>query len=185
MASLLNKKESPSGGFRYRQPESGEPFEGRTWRQLVKKVRPHREAMGYDTSAGWEDRLEAEVLEQNPQLEAPRTITLDDLARCANTLKNWYEAGKPLVTEAEAERRAAICVSCTQNRKVASCFGCVAAGTVLAWAVGERKTSQDDKLRQCGVCLCNLSTKLLFPLEVTDNTGLKYPDWCWAKEGAA
>lgn len=137
--------------------------------------------MGYDLAPGWEDRLEHDVVEQNPELDAKRPISFDDVKRCANTLKQWHDAGSPLVTVEEAERRAAICVTCPKNRRVHGCMGCSAAGTVLEWIVGERKTSQDEKLKQCIVCGCNLSTKLLFPLEVTDSTGLRFPDWCWAK----
>lgn len=182
MSQLIDTRTVPQGGWNYRQPESSALLSARTWRGLVKAVRAHREAMGYDLAAGWEERLEAEVVAQNPQLAQKHATTLDDVKRCAHTLKAWSDAGKPLVDMAEAEWRAGICASCPRNQRVVGCFGCAAVGTVLEWVIGERKTSQDDKLKQCSVCGCNIKTKLLFPLDVTDSAGLDYPSWCWAKK---
>lgn len=184
-ARILNKSETPNEGWPYRQPESGELFRARTWRSLVRLIRPHREAMGYDTSEGWEERLEGEVLEQNPHLREPPTLSLDVLKRFVKTAASWFVGGGQFVDQAEANRRASVCVSCHHNRSASGGCGTLCEMTAEATqALSGHSTPHDDKLKNCAVCSCFNRLKIWIPMDQINNDGISNEDWpnfCWQR----
>lgn len=185
MAHLLNRNESPNGGWMYRQPESGAIFKGRTWRQLVRQVRPHREAMGYDAGAGWEDRLEAEVLQQYPNLRQPPELSLDVLKRFVKTAASWFMGGGQFVAQEEAERRAEICSACPLNKSMSGGCGALCDMTAeAAAALSNHSTSYDARLKNCAVCSCYNKLKVWVPMEQISNEGIPneaWPSFCWQR----
>jgi hypothetical protein len=63
----VNPATTPPGNFRYRQPETGTPFESMTWQGLREQVGNHRLGEHLDLSLGWDKHLENDACEQNPQ----------------------------------------------------------------------------------------------------------------------
>lgn len=62
----VNPATTPPGNFRYRQPETGMPFESQTWQGLREVVGNHRLGEHLDLSFGWDKQLEHDACEQNP-----------------------------------------------------------------------------------------------------------------------
>lgn len=195
MNLLTEKSLGPPGGWKYTQPESKHVFTGISWNQLFEKVRKHRAGNGYDLGEGWEQRFEEEFCRQNQLLGTrwcPQEDHQDKLPGCGgyesvrrflNSAWNVVKAkGDVFVEKEEAERRAAICASCLMNATVPACYGCNGFREMIAKIRGSRSTVQDQHLRQCAVCCCENSVKVWIKEEVVDNTGLEYPDHCWAKK---
>lgn len=206
MKSLRSKVTTPGGQPAYKQPEFIKPFAWVTsWHDLVTRVSSARS--GYnatrkpgeallDLDPGFEERLEHDFCEQNPRLphiengEAyGRFITREDMIRFLVTMKNWLAAGRPIVSQEEAERRATICCGdgivppCPYMVRVTGCFNCGEFAELIGMTAGSPMTSKDDKLQSCGVCACILKrAKIHMPLDVMDTRGLKFPDFCWQKD---
>lgn len=92
------------------------------------------------------------------------------------TLNGWLDSGEPAVTQAEAERRAGVCVACPLNGKggLERFFTAPASEAIKRQfeKLGERKlaTSQDDKLGICEGCYCPLKLKVFTPIHfIKDN----------------
>jgi hypothetical protein len=105
----------------------------------------------------------------SPSAGEPRTlrvyhdcakITLQTLISTTSLLIDAAR-GDAVSTE-EAERRAAICATCSQNRDIQGCMGCSARGlTELAVkASGSGTLREPLKLRTCCVCGCWLRSKV-------------------------
>lgn len=179
--------QSTQNDWRYVQPESGAVFTGLSYWGLVDVVRQHRQAMKYDLADGWEERFQDDLCHQNTQAlcsgrppdTTKRRLKLADLRRFMNTLGVFRGE---FVPQAEAERRAAICSTCPLNKTVTGCWGC---GGLLAAAtkfLAGRTTSRDKALDSCAVCGCVMRVKVHLPMEVMDNSGLEYPEWCWQRQ---
>lgn len=198
---LVERSLGPPGGWKYTQPESGVVFTGISYAQLVEKVLKHRRGNQYDTSAGWESRFEEEFCQQNQLVgtqwcpcenEAPkeaRRVGLEDVRRFLNSAAKAIKAGGDVfVDQAEAERRASICVAgpdgngCINNAIVPACYGCNGVRDLILKVRGSRTTVQDSKLRQCMVCGCDNKVKIWLKESVMDNEGLEFPDHCWLKK---
>lgn len=182
-----NRSETPNGGWQYRQPQSGVAFNARTLRSLIRQIRPHREAMGYDLSEGWEERLEGEMIQQNPNLRQPPSLSLDVLKRFVKTAASWFMGGGQFVEQAEADRRATICLSCPHNKSMGGGCGALCDMTAeAAAALSNHETSAGDRLKNCAVCSCYLKLKVWVPMEQINNEGIaeeEWPSFCWQREG--
>lgn len=206
MKSISSRHTTPGGPCAYQQPETGFRAEWVTsWQDFVCKVQAHRQGFNatkkpdqqeLDQDPGWLERLEHDFCEQNPRLPHMvdgqaygRFITIGDLKRFVVTMTKWALAGRPSVTQEEAERRATICAGgdgvppCPYNVGAGGCFGCAEAGEFLNLVNGGGKTSKDSKLRACGICKCQLAgAKIWMPMEIMDVSGLEFPDFCWQKK---
>ncbi len=197
---LVERSLGPPGGWKYTQIESGVAFRAITFSQLLEMVQKHRRGNQYDTTPGWEERFEAEFCEQNQlvgtqwcpcnsDVEKPaRRVGVEDVRRFLNTTAKALAAGGDIfVDQAEAERRAGICVSgpdgkgCINNAIVPACYGCNGIRNLVTKVRGSRTTAQDSSLRQCMVCGCENKVKVWLKESVMDNTGLEFPDHCWLK----
>lgn len=97
--------------------------------------------------------------------------------------------GGGLVEQAQAERRAAICVMCEFNRPPGDCPTC-GSNTLQAaikQVIGGRQTSLDGRLGGCGMCGCGLKAKVHVAAEVLRGatSDIPYPAHCWMKQEAS
>ena len=88
-----------------------------------------------------------------------------------------------LVSQDEAERRAAICAECPNNKptEVVICSGCWSANFVreAAEKLSTRHTSLDNKLDTCSLCQYRNRLKVHVKREVMQDKDIQWPQWCW------
>jgi len=182
----------PHGGFwEVRIPKTGHLIKEVHINNFIGSAVRHVESMEIDldgmTVRDWILALWCQQHPDSPcqDTEKPdRAFTVEDLKRFASSMGKWVQkvAGgeSAWVSQEEAERRAEICSTCIKNQYVACgwCGGPVATAVNL---LGGRRTSRDDKLQSCEICLCTLRAKVHMPLDAVDNEGLEWPSWCWQK----
>lgn len=190
MKDIVNKNTTPpSPGFIFKDSRTGIVHKDISLFAIFPKVAQSWAANGIEPPQNWKAVVVHEMCEQNPHIECreegepERHMTLQDVYRFANSVKNWMAGGMKFVDKEEAERRAAICAKCHFNKPVGICFNCHAA---LKWAgerIGWPESSRDHELRGCVICSCLLRLKIHLPLDAIDNTGLseKWPEWCWQR----
>jgi hypothetical protein len=191
---VTNTSVTPPGGWRYVQPETGFEFAASTLRELVKKVTSHREANGIDVgdpSADIQDFVCAQlpvgsetcshVIEGDYALKTH--FTMEDVKRFIQAAVSAL-AGRGLVDQTEAERRAALCASCPLNTTVKGCWRCKGLAEWLFKLIGARTTAHASRLNQCGVCGCAIKAKIWLPLDVAKRVseGYTFPSWCWLND---
>lgn len=110
----------------------------------------------------------------------------------AATMKSWFGAGMQPVAKEQAEHRAAICVACPQNvpKTASEILGEGMLKTIQAMNSLKLETSQGDKLKACGVCLCWNPLKVFVPLKhIVDNEDpailASMPQNCWVPQEMA
>ena len=153
---VLRPGDSTTNKWRYVQPETGAVFTGFSYWQVRDSVFKHRAAMKLDTAAGWEERFQDELCQQNEQVpcnrgknfkpSGKRSLTIDDLKRFMVTLS---QQNGSFVDQDEAERRAAICSTCPKNQSVAGCWGCGGIVKSVTKYLGNKHTSRDKTLESC------------------------------------
>lgn len=113
------------------------------------------------------------------------------------SLKNYLLTGGHLVSQEEANRRAAICVACHNNVACATarpskgvCRSCgrfvedVAIRLAKAALLQGRQTPQNAALKCCGICGCDNQLQIWFPtvpLGMNQDNVNAYPDFCFKK----
>jgi hypothetical protein len=194
MKKPRNMTDTPKGDWAYRQPETDMPFREQHPKALEAAVFEHRlslPGLQLDTTGGWQARLWHDICQQNEYLDCVDTEdpgrypNLADVWNWVLSMNDWRKTGLDVVTQQEAESRAAICVKCPHNKVVAGCFGCHGVGEAISNLIGGKKTSLDANLHQCGVCNgCMLGPKVFLPLEVirTETYQDKLPSFCWLKK---
>jgi hypothetical protein len=199
MKKFLDNKTTPPGGFYYKQSESGFEFRHIVFEEIMRRIRAHRAANGYDLSLGWRDRVEDEMcasmppgichhVEETPPTIA-RSIKVSDAINFIKSMAYWVSHGGGFVEQEEADRRAKICVDCPHNVVIENCSGCSGLTRRISELIGPRTTPQAAGLRGCGVCGCENKTQIWFPLEtlhkgINEEMNNKFPDWCWKRKEA-
>jgi hypothetical protein len=121
-------------------------------------------------------------------LALARAVSLQTKAlRFLRTAISWAASSAKFVPQAEAERRAAICVGCPMNQDISCGGGCGFTKLLnAALKLFNKETSRSAELRSCGICGCLNSASVWIPLEVMDYPELA-GDWekanplCWHK----
>lgn len=170
--------------------EYGVVHTGYRFANLLRAIKEYRIEHGGDLSVGWEDRVGNKLCEDQKlpacsQFEKPqRKFSLSDVSTFFQSINKWRKTGYEVVSEEESERRAAICAACPQNIKVEGCTSCFRLLQKIKSVIGERTTSKDDELNQCGVCACDLQTKIHLPKHVgqVDKYDDSLPSHCWLKK---
>lgn len=184
MKAPVNEIEGPQGGWSYVDPRTTLPFQDHSLSAILTRVRISWEANNIPIPDNWQAIVRHEICEQHPEMECreigvpERYTTFQDVARFAGTLKNWLSQGAQWVPADEAERRAAICVACHENKSLKMCLGC----TQLKWLAeraGMPTTSKDAELRSCRVCGCVNSIAVHVPKDALETDGLAFPANCW------
>jgi len=188
MIEPVQQHETPSGGWTFTDSRTGIAQKEHALSAVLSKVYKTWLANDIEIPENWQAVIRQEICEQRPDIECreigePETyVTVDDIMRFGNTVKNWLAEGGTWVDKAEAERRASICSTCVHNRHVKLCFGCNNALKWIAERIGWPETSRDPELLSCKRCKCLLKLKVHMKLGVLDDAGVNYPDWCWAKQ---
>lgn len=117
----------------------------------------------------------------------PHQITWQDVALFAGMAALAISSGQPLVDQAEAERRAAICAGCPMNQPLNDCPHCREAINALAQKMGGLSTSRDGELKACSVCGCELKASVHVNLEAQQRVlkpemSARLPEWCWKRK---
>ena len=195
---VLNEHMVIPGGWHYRIPETGIEVPGGSWSQLHEFVRNHYTANAIKIP----DNLDILITEyacrngadcaydevKIPKPAGLKSLQLGDVIRFSMSLLHGLTVGGGKVGQAEANRRANICSTCSFNRKPLGCTGCNA--RVLKDAVKtfsqHGSTPVDESLQSCEFCGCFIRSMVWFPIETlhkfsdaTENENL--PAHCWKK----
>lgn len=189
MKEPKNPHEAPNGGWRYTDSRTGIKFADNALNAIYQRVYKTWMANDIPVPENWKEVVADEICTQLPHCNCreagvpERYMTLEDVARFGVTLKNWLASGGAFVPQEEADRRAAICRKCPENRPVGMCLGCSATLRWMAERVGWPSTKVDPELQSCAICSCLNRLKVHVPLGVIDNKGLEYPSFCWQNGG--
>jgi hypothetical protein len=172
-------------------------------------IRSHRLANGYPIEPSWKEEIEdlmcrvkaaewgQEICRRVEGSGERRPVSFAASQSFLNTMASWMAGiaqGKPVfVAEEEAEKRAAICVTCPYNVPSfgASCGACAdRLMRGLTRVIGRRQTRYDRSLGSCAICSCSLAAAVWFPLEAQQH-GLseelkeqfRTVSFCWKREG--
>jgi hypothetical protein len=195
----------PPGGFRFVVPETGYRIENKhTKEELMEAVRAHYAANGIMVPSNWRElvidqlcqRLPAGWCNYDDGSEASGVtpvLSFENILKGITSLSslavNAAKGEEVFVSQDEAERRAEICSRCHFNMNASFCMGCGGARVILDMVgkvKGERTTSMDHMLQNCGVCGCrndaivHVKKNILLKGESSDTTN-KRPSWCWLK----
>lgn len=186
----------PRGGdWKYFDPMSQKWILATRYDILIKRLHEMYRQNGWPIGLEFEQQVEKALCEKHPEecepdspkLRRRRKLTWGDLVRGTKVLLSYVLSGVPIVEPEEAERRAAICVTCPQNLDFDKpCGGVCAWLMALVRAVTKgRKTSVNDKLKACGICHCLLEGAVQIPLEhqckgVTESMKSEFSEvGCW------
>lgn len=197
---LSNRTDVPAGGFTHKHSISGYEMSFHVWHLLRSAVTKHCEANGYPFVT--DEEIEAQICERLGPNGAKRWCVGDgvsvqgvnigwrDVLHGTMVLGSFLIAGRPLVSEEEAERRAAICAPCSRNVTYAKpCGGdCPELESAVKAIVGNASTTQDVKLGACSTCKCSLKSAVWLPIEiqakgVTEEMMSQFPSPCWKAAG--
>lgn len=119
----------------------------------------------------------------------PLVTSIDGIKAATKKISSRLKWGRGqfLATQAEAEQRALICISCNENKK-GICTSCNGLADYVVEAVGNRTTNNDSQIGICTHCGCLLKVKVHISGEalrvVTGKDELsKYPQHCWMHQG--
>lgn len=182
MYKLKNHAVKPPGGidhgsFFYKQPETGMEFDKDSLFETVAAVSVHRTTNGLarasevETGDDVEDQICKRVGHQwcrNMKAEQwGFRLGWDDIKAGTKTLATQavrtLQGQVPWVVQAEAERRAAICVKCFANRRGGGCLSCGfmdLVREVISHTCADVQTKVDDRLNSCECCGCLLKCKV-------------------------
>lgn len=194
MLKPISPNQVPPGGWTVEIEGAGPPIKGTHISEFINAVRIRLESNDLDHH-GWKDEILDLMCRQRPDIpceddEAPpsRAITIDDIRRFISTLIETKKAGAEPVSEEEQDRRAAICGACPNKGHVACFGGCGSLAEILSNLVIGAKGKPRPELHKmgCNSCGCELSSLILYPLDVLrkvdDKIGpplIPYPAHCW------
>lgn len=189
----------PPGLFRYRHPVSGLEMSRHAWSLLRSDVDQHTQSNGYP--AVTDEEIEAQMCERMGEKVADQycdgrglsvngiTLHWKELMAGTAVLLSHLLGGRKVVSQEEAERRAAICAPCPRNSTFSKpCGGlCPELEDVVKAVVGGGKTSLDDKLEACSVCGCVNRAQIWTPIDaLAAGSGPdfieKAPEPCWKRK---
>jgi len=173
---LKAKNQIPwGGGYKILDPLTGIRVEAVTWDHLMMKVREERRANGAPLGLELEDEVEQWACIAHPdeveifdeRLPKRRSLNLDDVVRGTEVLAAFKLAGSPLVSQEEANRRAAICARCPLNVMWSqSCSICSKVENVVMGIVGNVRVENSQQLYACQVCGCSLKAAVHIPNDI-------------------
>jgi hypothetical protein len=172
---LIAKGRTPYGGsFVVRDPLSGQEIRASRFEVLVSRVIAARKANGLPVGLDIEAEIETwcclshpdECVDMDPAMPKRRRLTLTDVVHGAKVMASFLVGGSRLVSAEEAERRASVCAKCPLNLSYSRpCSVCAELRNLVLSMVGNKKTSQDDKLQVCNICSCELRAAVWLQLE--------------------
>lgn len=105
-------------------------------------------------------------------------------------IADWLGGDAELVDQNLANRRALLCSSCPENKRGMKLIASVASAIKRYAEVKNRlgiATESDDRLGQCGICLCDLKLKVHEPAKLVKSHMAegeldKFPEYCWQRK---
>lgn len=196
MLRLLDPTTVPPGGFRYLCPETQTWINAPSMGELIAKAEQHRLANKLAIPEEFKAHVEAQLCSFSPPgtckheagvaMSGPRRLTFQEVVGATMMLGSWFLKGTPKVEQAEAERRATICLSCPMNQNFDGCTTCAERDLreAMVGFMGDSKTPYDAALHSCFACGCTLKAAVWFPLEVlrktiTPEIKAQLPAHCW------
>lgn len=193
------------GNFVLKNPDKGMVGRGSNFAQLVQSVKEYRYAQGIPVGLGFEDEVETETClhhpsechDTDPRSPNPQIrFSVDDIVRGTKLAGRHLLAGRKLVDQSEADRRARICLACPFQASVTLPCGssiCAELKGLYQQLIGSRTTPYDGSLRSCSICHCWNSITVHIPLELQQKDltpqmieQFKYSQTisnCWKAEG--
>jgi hypothetical protein len=193
MRKFSNISVTPPGLFVYVDPSTGTTFKHITFTAVLAAVRNFRIANGIPLPPNWEAEVEDEMCAAYPphiwkyvdeQPPGVRTTRIGDVLNFLKFAGSWLASGAELVSQEEATRRAAICVSCPMNSEVQGCTPCVRLVEKVSRLLGDRVTGFEGQLKGCSVCGCSNVAQVWFPLNDLQKgvtSDMQWPPHCWKK----
>ena len=189
---LEDTLETPPGGWRYEQPETGIVLTSSGgFRGLCKVVRLHREANGLPEGdpaldvhvylcSKYPDRCRRDVI----VIVEKTGFDIRDVKAFLATVSAAIDrrGTDAFVDLEESDRRAAICMTCPYNKKLPGCFGCQSVGRIVVGIIGDRASKWQGRLLQCSICGCANEAKVHLNKDLILETQAKdyvFPEWCW------
>lgn len=196
MLRLLDPTSVPPGGFRYLCPETQTRITAASFAELLAAAETHRKGNNLPVSQDFKTEVEEQLCSIMPPgtcrhgagvvMSGPRRLTFADVVSATKTLGSWLLKGTPKVEQAEAERRAGICLSCPMNQNFDGCTSCAEKELREAMVsfMGDSRTPYDARLHTCFACGCTLKAAIWFPLEIlrkgmTPEITEALPAHCW------
>jgi hypothetical protein len=166
------------GGWSYVDPNGGQSFFYSRFDLLVDKVREYRRANNFPIGLGFEKEIEEQIClnhpdeceSDDPRMPRRKQLGVSDIIRGSRVMLSFYQAGKPLVSREEAERRAQICMKCNFNAEFSRpCSGlCGELKDVVGVILNHTGTQYDPHLKSCHVCACFNAAQIWVPWEILD-----------------
>lgn len=166
--------------------------------ELLHAAKVYRAANGFGIPTNFSEMVEDQICRRMPPGTCRQNgvvvrngflnMTLADILAATKTLGEWFIKGMKKVDQVEADRRAAICLSCILNQPAGNCTTCAETSIreVVASVVGDSHTPYDANLHTCPVCHCTLKAAVWFPIELLKKHANPEavnlaPEWCWKK----
>lgn len=205
---LIDRGRVPyGGGYTVNRPDLGMVGYGTLFDGLVASVAKYRRSNSIPIGLGFPDELErlvcelypAECHDCNPLIPGkPHRLGLGDVINGTKfamnfTLATIKEGQKPIVSLAEASRRANICADlCAKKYNVPFAKpcggGCGELREIVKALIGNQETPRKDELNACFICKCFLESAVWVRLDVqmksvTDQQKAQFESipWCWKK----
>lgn len=196
---LANKTDAPPGGWRY-PLLNGRLFRAQSWPDLLNGVAaqwPNRAERPLDLAEQIEVWLCKELPDYCTGSEPPRFNPLKELQVTAHSVtsgmkvlaRHFFANGGVKVPAALAESRASVCASCPHNVAREDCNGCNlgALRDQVVRVIGSEKTSKDEELKVCRLCLCENRAKVWVGIKsiwpsLTAEEKAALPVHCWVKQ---
>lgn len=201
MARLKFRNEAPPGGWRFFQPETRLMIKGDGPDNLLDLVVAHRKykhLQPTDRETVWleiERQLCSRLSERNCSKEGPnddwvpvkepeRIVDFGAIVGFSRAALEWVGSGRELVSETEAQRRAAICLACPLNLPSEGCLPCSVLYGLIEKSIPKHRRIAG--LEVCSICHCTNTAKVHLPESVIRESnrerGLTFPAHCWQKD---
>lgn len=197
---------TPPGGWGDTEPITGITCYGSTWRILVERELELLRSNNIEIPENFHRELEARIAARLPadcvydDAVPAKKIVARDASKVVMQLsaveektrrlkQAWESAGKPTVTQADANARADLCVACPLNRP-AGCLTCNGVFQRMQQWLGKLRTPQDKRLQVCGVDMVFNKVNVWLHKKVFLKMLLKgmryktsaYPESCWKRK---
>ena len=196
MLRFLHREIVPPGGYPYIVKETGLRIHSNNLMETVALVRKHRDSRGLGNPPNLAADIEDWICRQ------PGVECVDDkTGKASSHAGHKFSAAKtvnftltlvrraralmiPPVDNIEANRRASICVACTNNVPIVGCMNCTGISSMIEGMTRGRSTQYDKKLH-----ICSLNGELnavhVFLGERVLAESMKatasYPESCWKR----
>lgn len=205
MQTLINKEQTPPGGFRFLPPpvrEGDTPkwITAPTWTDLVRAVKKFYVANNLPIGLQFEEAIEDQLCATMPpgvchhmskeHRRRSGQIERSSIAKVMDVTKLLFRklTGEKLVSKEEANAHARVCVGCFYNQAPDGCTSCNAPNrnALINSILGTtQETGYHSALQSCLLCGCELRAKVWYSPEAMRAIGKDYvdllPEWCWVR----